>query len=208
MRARCMIGLVLGVLMLAGLAAHAEQDSVDLLAAVESGQVWARFWGAGPSAVQGVVERSAYGPSSVTVSPGTQFWAQYRGTQGMTTLGSVRIDLSDRRVAQVQIPTACTNLGLRTPAPVDTMILASCPNRAMARLAAAIDRLGPPHPAAQLAVWAVANDPPRVALAPFLHEVIGPPRPEAASELDRLLSAAAMLLEEAGLEPAAFRMFN
>ena len=210
MRAGEKMGLLVLVAMLAGLgAAHAQQAPVDLLTALQSGQLWAQFWGAGPTAVQGVVGRSTFGPESATISPGTQLWGQYPGMQGMSTLGSVQIDLSGQRLARVHIPVACTNLGLRTPTPGDRMVLAACPDRRMARLAAVIGKRRPSHPAAQLAVWAVANDPPREATDRYLYQTLQQaPPPEALADMDLLVSAAANVLKEAGLQPAAFRMFH
>lgn len=209
MRAGQKIGVLVAVAMLVGLGAgHGEQSSVDLLAALESGQVWAQFWGAGPTAVQGVVGRSAYGPQSLTVSPGTQFWSQRGGVQGMTSMWGRRIDLSGQRLAHVRIPAACTNIGLRTPTPGDKMVIASCPDRRMVRLAMVMDRRKPPHAAAQLAVWAVANNPPRGAIERYLHATVGAQQSGATMKREKLVATAVSLLREAGLQPREFQMFR
>lgn len=206
MRVGKKIGLVVVVGILAATGAYADQGT-DLLAALESGQVWAQFWGAGPTAVQGMVGRSPYGPRGLTVAPGTQFWGQRRGVQGMTTFGSVPIDLSQRRFAYVRIPAACTNIGLRTPTPADVMIAAACPDTRMARLTQVIAKRKPPHPAVQLAVWAVANNPSRGMIDRYLHETITGQQPSAVAERDKLVITAENLLREAGLKPGEFRMF-
>ena len=209
MRRREKMGLLVLVAMLASLgAAYAEADAVELVAGLESGELWAQFWGAGPTAVQGIVGRSAFGPGSATISPGTQFWGQYPGMQGMTTLRGQHIDLSGQRLAHVRIPVACTNLGLRTPTPGDTMVIAACPDRRMARLAAVIETRKPPQPAAQLAVWAIANDPPREVVGRYLYQTVNAPPPEALVEMELLAGTTANLLKEAGLQPSAFRMFH
>ena len=108
------LGLIVIVAMLAGLGGvYGEASAADLLVSLERGEVWAQFRGAGESAIQGVVGRSAYGPGSLTISPGTQFWGQRPGVQGMTTLGAVHIDLSQQRLASVRIPAACTRYWYR-----------------------------------------------------------------------------------------------
>ena len=208
MRVGRKIGLVASIGVLMTLATTCPAQAVDLLAALESGQVWAQFWGAGPTAVQGTVGRSPYGPQSVTVSPGTQFWGQRQGVQGMSTWGSVPIDLSEQRIAHVRIPAACTNIGLRTPTPADRMVPARCPDMRMARLATVIGKRKPSHPAAQLAVWAVANNPPRGAIDQYLHDTVSAQQPGATMKREKLVSTAVSLLREAGLSPSQFRMFQ
>ncbi len=203
------IGLIVVVGMLAGLGGvYGEEGTADLLVSLERGEVWAQFRGAGDAAIEGVVGRSPYGPRSLNISPGTQFWGQRPGIQGMTTLGSVNIDLSQRRLASVRIPAACTNIGLRTPTPADIMVPAACPDRRMARLTQVIASRRPPHPAAQLAVWAVANNPAPWQIHRYLHEVVSPEQPDAEAKRQKLLSTAENLLREAGLRSGQFRMFR
>ncbi len=209
MRARTKTALIVVVLVVLGSGGvWAEQGPVDLLVALESGQVWAQFRGAGPTALQGTVGRSPYGPANLSVTPGTQFQSQRPGVQGMTTFGSLNIDLSQRRIASIRIPAACTNIGLRTPTPADMMIPTACPNRRMARLTRVIARRKPPHPAAQLAVWAVANNPGRWQIEGYLREAANPNGPGAVSKRDKLITTAESLLREAGLRPSTFRMFE
>jgi len=64
-----------------------------------------------------------------------------------------------------------------------------------------------PQAAAQLAVWAVANNPPRGRVAHFLDSVV---RRTQAPELERhrLLTVAANLVRAAQLDPAKFAMFR
>ncbi len=200
--------IVVVVLLLGWGTAYGQEGAVDLLAALDRGQIWAQFRGAGPDAVQGMVGRTTYGPSNVSIGPGTQFWGQRGGVQGMTTLGAVNIDLSGQRMARVRIPVACTNIGLRTPTPTDVMVAAPCPDQRMRRLAGVIARRQPPHPAAQLAVWAVANNPPEWQIDRYLREVVGPGQPAVARKREELVVSAEKLLRAAGLSPIEFRMFR
>jgi len=180
---------------------------VDLLEALQQGQVWAQFRGWGDNAVRGTIGRSAYGPQQLSISPGTQFQAQQRSTQGMMTLGQTQVDLRGRSIAQVTLATACTNLGWRTPTAADVMMPVRDPDSRLVRLAEAIGRRHPPQPAAQLAVWAVANNPPRGRVTHFLDSVV---RTAQAPELERhrLLTVAANLVRAAQLDPAKFAMFR
>jgi len=207
------IGKKMGVIVVVGIVvgiggAYGEETAADLPARLERGEVWAQGWGAGDAAVEGMIGRSAYGPRSVSIAPGTQFWSQRQGVQGMTTIGSLHIDLSRQWAAKVHIPAACTNIGLRTPTAVDRMVIASCPDRRMARLTQVIASRRPPQPAAQLAVWAVANNPAPAQIDRYLHEVVNSGQPEAVNKRQGLMITAASLLREAGLAPDEFRMFE
>jgi len=181
---------------------------VDLLQALADGQVWAQFRGWGQGAIRGTVGRSPSGPQQLSIGPGTQFQAQRQGTQGMMTLGSTSIDLRNRSVAQVVVPAVCTNLGLRTPTAADIFVPARQSNIRLAQVARAIARRHPPHPAAQLAVWAVTDDPLRQDVEPFLRDVTRVKRMRPELEKSRLLQIASELLRAARLNPRQFHMFR
>ena len=183
-------------------------EALDLLQALENGQVWAQFQGWGQSAVRGTIGRSTYGPQQLFISPGTQFQAQRRGMQGMMTFGSTNIDLRNRSVAQVIVPAVCTNLGLRTPTAADTFVAARQSNTRLAQVARAIARRRPPQPAVQLAIWAVTDDPPRGRVEPFLRDVVRVTQMPPEFEKRRLLRIASELLRTAQLSPGQFRMFH
>lgn len=187
--------------------AQGQGGAVDLLSALQAGQVWAEFRGAGDTAVTGVVGRNGPGPQQLIVPSGTQFLAQRPGVQGMSVIGSVPIDLGEQHIASVYIPTACTNIGLATPTTDDIMFAAACPDERLARLAVVLDKAGAPHPATQLAVWAVANNPQPWLIQMYLRQVCPGESPDAAQARGQLLMTAAELLAEAGLDPSQFAMF-
>jgi len=183
-------------------------EEVDLRQALQRGEVWAQFRGWGQDAVRGTIGRSAYGPQELSIGPGTQFQAQRGGVQGMMTLGQTRVDLRGRAIAQVIIPAVCTNLGWRTPTAADVLIPVKHPNTRLASVAAAARRGRVAASVAQLATWAVANNPPRADLERYLNEVVAGVQAPPQLEKSRLLQQAADLLRAAKLKPAEFRMFQ
>lgn len=187
-------------------AAEPVAPPVELIEGLQSGQIWAQFWGAGDTGVSGVVGRAEGGPGGVTVAPGTQFWAQASGRQGQTSLGSSRIDLGSSAYAQIWIPTACTNIGRPAPTAEDIMVPSPCPSRDMARLSRSLVLEGIHRPMVQVAVWAVANDPPARALRRYLAEQVK--LAEGSLTADDIMYGAADLLRISGLDPAAYRMFR
>ncbi|MFO7947309.1 MAG: hypothetical protein R6V19_10890 [Armatimonadota bacterium] len=201
--------IVTGLFVLTAVAACG--STMNLLDALNDGAVRAEFWGTGDTGVDAIIERAPGGPNYVTVSPGTQFWAQRGGTQGQTTLGWVPVNLGADGIAHVQIPTACTNVNLPAPTPDDAMWPEPAPDGDMVRLCSVI-RPEDHHPAAaQLAVWAIANDPSLRQLESHRGDMVGE---EAASAEEReetfeaLLRSAARLLQKANLQPRQFRMFR
>ncbi len=210
MRSTVMIAACVVALSTLGPAAQArDRPPMELLDALATGQVEAVFYGNGDQSVTGRIRRSAFGPEQIVIEPGTQFWAQQDGLQGMTTLGWVPIDLSRRAVAYFQVPTACTNLDLPAPTRYHRMAPVPCPDPRMAALTQEIDRAAPSRPAAQLAVWAIAND-------PTWDEVVGYAEGMASANRDeeraRIAAAyrlqAAELLWQAGIDPTQYRMFD
>ena len=63
-------------------------------------------------------------------------------------------------------------------------------------------------PVAQLATWAVANNPPRAGIERYLNEVVAGVQAPPQLEKSRLLRQAADLLRTAKLKPGEFRMFQ
>jgi len=207
MRGRVAI-IVAALMALTALEAWGARQPMDLLTALEQGRIQATFYGNGDQSVRGRIRSAPYGPDQIYVPPGTQFWAQRGGMQGMTTLGYVPIDLSRRPMVYVEIPTACTNLDLPAPTGYDIMVPTACPDPRMAALCNQIGRLGPRRQVAQLAVWAVANDPPWENVEDYAMSYCEGTEQQKAAEALRLRDRAALLLEYAGLEPMEFEMFR
>ncbi len=183
-------------------------EPMELLAALQQGRIQAEFYGNGDQSVRGRIRPAPFGPEQVIVAPGTQFWAQQPGLQGMTTVGWVPIDLRNRPFVFVEIPTACTNYDRPAPSRWHRMIPYPCPSPAMAALSETAAKLQPDRAVVQLAVWAVAND-------PEWEQVVGYAQAHAAGESEQeratgalsLRQQAAGLLRSAWIDPAAFRMF-
>ena len=220
-------------------AAGAQLGSMDLLTAMELDLVRAEFRGNGESSVVGRIWGAPKGPAEVTLEPGTQFWAQLGdglglgqgggnrlfgqpgaggglnqlggGRQGMGLLGDNRIDLGGDRYAEVVLPTACTNIGLPAPTRRDAMVAVRCPDPRVARVASLY---GQPdvHPAAvQVAVWAVANDPPAKPISQYLQKAVKlslKADPESTVTAGSLLEQAAQLLRRADVDPGLYRVFE
>ncbi len=203
---RTLVCVVVG-LMAMGVAVAGEP--MELLAALREGKVQATFYGNGDESVRGRIRATGNQPDQVYVEPGTQFWAQQEGMQGMTTLGFVPIDLRGRRYVYVAIPTACTNYDLPAPGRWDRMAPHPCPSPTMALLSTTVDRLQTPRGVVQLAVWAIANN-------PTWEQVVGYAQGRASGDTDEELAAnavtmrglAAQLLTQSGVAPGAYRMFR
>lgn len=199
------------VMVLANTPAGAERAPapMDLLDALGTGQVEATFYGNGDQSVRGRVRRTAFGPEQLYVSPGTQFWAQRDGLQGMTTLGWVPIDLARTPIQYVEIPTACTNFDLPAPTPLDRMNPVCCPEPRMAQLAEYVGRRHPEQPVAQIAVWAIANNPEWSAIAGHVEARSKAETDEArTAQAEQWRKQAAELMVVAGLNPANYRVFR
>jgi len=198
--------VVLSVVVILPAGAEVLGPPVELISGLESGRIWAQFWGAGDTGVSGIVGRGEGGPSGVTIAPGTQFWAQTSGRQGQSSLGSSNVNLSNRSYMQVWVPTACTNIGRPEPTADDVMVPSPCPNEDMARLSRSLVLQGAEQPMVQVAVWAVANDPPARALRGYLREMVN--QSDGALTADDIMQGAADLVLRAGLEPSDYRMFR
>lgn len=183
---------------------------VDLIDALNTGQVWAEFHGAGDRNVTGTVSRSDERPLSLQIAPGTQFWAQRGQRQGQTTLGSVPVDLTDVKTIRLTLETCCTNLNLPAATPEDIMLPVRCPDARLARVLSLPEIEAKPRLAVQTAVWAIANNPRRFDLRQALRSYpeAGKTSAERSRFTDVTLSLAADLLQAAGLDPSAFRAYH
>ena len=198
-------------LLACGLSAPAISATADLIDALEDGAIWAEFRGTGDMGVDAVIGRNPGGPSHVVVAPGTQFWAQSGGRQGMSTIGWVPIDLTQTAVARLTIPTACTNISRLAPEPRHAMYAVRCPDERMRVLCSRVDLEKDDPGAVQLAVWAIANDPPLRTLSRHWQSIIEAEITDDAvlqSEQRHLLDEAWALLQRANLAPEGFRMFR
>jgi hypothetical protein len=192
------------------LAATDPAQPMDLLTAVDTGQVRAEFRGAGDSAVTGVVERLATGPTSLEIQPGTQFWAQAGGRQGQSTVGSVPIDLNEQRLAYVSFSTVCTNIGRPAPTPDDIMLPVASPDERMVALLSLSGIQARPHDAVQAAAWAVASNPRYYEVRAILASKAGSDATATArgAYAEQMIALGADLARAAGLEPSQFRLFR
>jgi len=180
-------------------------EPVDLIAGLNSGQLWAEFRGAGDRTVTGTVGRTGDAPLDVSIPAGTQFWAQAGGRQGQSTFGNRQIGLNDVKVAQVSLHTCCTNLGLPEAGPADVMVPVACPDTRLARLLGLPGIEGQPHMAVQAAVWAVANDSRRAEVWRALRQE---PAVGSATFANEMVTLGADLMRQAGLTPESFRLFR
>ncbi|MCD6361250.1 MAG: hypothetical protein J7M38_10330 [Armatimonadetes bacterium] len=200
--------LIAGLLAMSVYDIAAAAEPMDLIAAIQQGKIQAEFYGNGDQSVRGRIRTRPFGPDEVYVQPGTQFWAQQEGLQGMTTVGWVPIDLRNRRFVFVDIPTACTNYNLPAPTRWTRMIPHPCPSPAMAALTETAGTLKPRQAVIQLAVWAIANN-------PSWEKIVGLAEARAEGDTDEERAAdalvmrrqAAELLAAAGVAPEQFRMF-
>jgi hypothetical protein len=202
---------MLGLTLILMQPAPAQLGRVDLLTALDLDLVRAEFRGNGESSVLGQLWRAPNGPQQVTVDPGTQFWAQLGGRQGMGTLGQTTIDFGTGRYAQVNIPTACTNIGLPAPTRRDIMIPSPCPDPRVARIASMAGAKEVNLAAVQVAIWALANDPNTRPVETYLKRVVKAQKkadPDTEVTAESIMSAAATLLRRAEVSPEAFRLFR
>ena len=204
--------IVCGMLVvLAGSPADAQrqQAPMDLLDAMATGQVDATFYGNGDQSVIGHIRRGSFGPQVVQVAPGTQFQGQQPGVQGMGTLGSTEIDLSRRRFAQVQIPTACTDYDLPAPTRAHRMIPGPPLDGRMVALSETVAYVRPSREVAQIAVWAIANNPEWSEIEEWAQERARTGDEERRAEIAATYrQQAAQLVYAAGMNPLAYQMFR
>jgi len=205
------LAVISGLAIMAARPATAQLGRVELLSALDLDLVRAEFRGNGEDSVIGQLWRAPNGPQQLTVDPGTQFWAQLGGRQGMGTLGQTSIDFGNGRYAQVRIPTACTNLGLPAPSRRDIMIPSPCPDPRVARIASMAGGEKVSAAAVQVAIWAIANDPPSRSVASYLKRVVKAQEkenPETEVSGGSILAEAATLLRRAEVSPEAYQLFK
>lgn len=195
---------------------------VELRAGIASGELWAQLHGAGDSQVAGVIGRTGNDPIIAQLDPGTLYQPQSGGLrgqqqggrqaqlgggggggrQGQLGLSSLSVDLTTTAVAQVVIPSACTNYGLPEPTAKDVMTPTVCPDVRLVQLASLAQAQSAPHAAVQLAVWAITDNPSAPRMREYLREM------RAAAAADALGGTARELLTACGLDPRGFRMFR
>src|SRR5512138_3735335 len=107
--------ILVTVLFLLSLAIVGHAQTLDLIAGLNSGQLYGDFRGAGDRAVTGTIGRTGDAPLDVSIPAGTQFWAQAGGRQGQSTFGNRSFGLRDTKEVQVTLATCCTNIGLPEP---------------------------------------------------------------------------------------------
>ena len=202
---------------------------VELRAGLDSGELWAQLHGAGDSQVAGVIGRTGNDPIIAQLDPGTLYQplvgglqgqlgglgggglqgqqggrqqAQGGGRQGQLGLSSLTVDLTTTAVAQVVIPSACTNLGVPEPTPQDVMVPTVCPDVRLVQLANLPQAQSAPHAAVQLAVWAITDNPRPPRMKEYLRKMA------AQGTRDGLAGMARELLAACALDPRGFRMFK
>lgn len=180
-------------------------EPIDLIQGLNSGQLWAEFRGAGDRAVTGTIGRTGEQPLDVNIPAGTQFWAQGGGRQGQSGFGNRTIGLRDVKVAQVTLHTACTNLGLPEATADDIMIPVAPHDGRLAQLMGLPGIEQQPHMAVQVAVWAITNNARGYDVRRMLRKEPGVGSSEYATQM---LTLAADLMRQAGLDPQTFRLFR
>lgn len=186
----------------------AQTNSIDLFTGLKTGVLQAEFRGAGDSSVTGTIRSTNPQLTQLYIPGGSQFQGQQPGRQGMNSYQPQRFGLNSTGETKITVRTACTDIFLPAPTASDVMLPMPCPDERLARLASVVDARSAPQEAAQIAVWAIANNPPAAGLRDYLQRV-APGVPVVADTKKRaLMDTAASLLRDAGLDPAAFAMFQ
>ncbi len=183
-------------------------NTIDLFSGIKSGVLQAEFRGAGDNLVTGTIRSSNPQLSQMYIPGGTQFQGQQPGRQGMNSVQPQRYGLNSSGETKITIRTACTDIGLPAPTVADVMVPMPCPDQRIARLASVVEARSAAPEAVQIAVWAIANNPPPAALRPYL-ERSAPGVPAIAEPKRReLMNTVASLLRDAGVDPAGIAMFQ
>lgn len=151
--------------------------------------------------------RGGYGGFGGIGGRGPGGFGQRGGRQGMFGYRSTSARLSLASATTLLIPTLCMDYNKPAPTRRDLMVIMPPPER-YAALAAVLDETHPPQPAAQLAMWAVANDAPPTAASRYLVEIIPGSSEAIAGQRKEIIAIAADILRAAGLEPERFRLFR
>jgi hypothetical protein len=131
--------------------------------------------------------------------------------QDMVSTEAATLDFADRREVNIAVPAVCANFDRPEPDSGTRFSLHSLDDARLRRLLQVIAERKPPHVAAQVAVWAVANDVTRANLDATFRQfgsaggrwMGGVP---AAQEAD--IAAARELVKAAGLDAGRFRLFR
>lgn len=166
-----------------------------------TGDAWAQYGGVGAYG-------GAYGGSEGGRRPRFGQGAGGGGRQGMMGSTSTTTRLGLANTARVTIPTLCMDLGRPAPTPRDALVLLPPTHPTLIRFAQVLDTQHPAHPAAQVALWALTDDPPVAAAQRYLLDIIPGVAPAQAQQRQELMSLAKDLLYAAGLQPTAFSMFK
>ncbi len=192
--------------------ARTRRDAIalDLEDLLQAGAVTVTARGSGLGYVLVIVERQHSSPMRIAIPAGTYFAATGRH-QDMVTTKRYVVDLTERASETISVHAACAQFSAAIPDSADGFIIA--PHGAtpeLRRLAEVIDARSPSSRAAQVAVWALTDDPSRSELDGRSRSVpvgsIGSFGQPAADDED--LREARALLEAAGIPPSGRRLFR
>ena len=130
------------------------------------------------------------------------------GRQGMFGYRSTTARLDLASTVTLTLPTLCMDYNKPAPTPRDAMVLLPPPSPLMERFAKVLDAEHPSQPAAQLATWALTDNPSAPAAQVYLLDIIPGMGKALAQQREEILARAAELIEALGLRPANFRMFG
>ncbi len=168
-----------------------------------TGGAWAQY--GGPGAYGG---GGAYGGSEGGRRPRFGQGAGGGGRQGMFGSTSTTTRLGLANAVRVTIPALCMDLGKPAPTHYDALVLLPPLNPTLIRFAQVLDTQHPAHPAAQVALWALTDDPPIAGAQRYLLDIIPGTGTALAQQRQELMAAARDVLSAAGLQPTAFSMFK
>ncbi|MCC7492744.1 MAG: hypothetical protein IT204_10370 [Fimbriimonadaceae bacterium] len=178
-------------------------EEITVYEAQQRGLVTARVTGSGLGEVRLSLTRTTNRRLRVIVPAGAYFVCQGGGAQNMVGGRQTTVDLVGSATASLSVPASCANMHLDTPNWSTSFAIRPSPEGSeLARLMEVIGREQPSEVVAQVAVWAVTDNPTRAELMSTYVTNFGGP---AASQAD--LNAAAQLLRKAGIEPTGKHLF-
>lgn len=134
-------------------------QEIDLYDAQRQGLVVATVQGAGLSAVTVSLRRTGGEPLRVLIPVGTYFVCTGQA-QNMVSRSPVVVALLDNATAEASVSACCANLHLDEPSDLNTFsVRPSAPYSELRRVMEAIDSEYPSEVVAQVAVWAVTDNP-------------------------------------------------
>ncbi len=140
--------------------------------------------------------------------PAGRGYRQLGGRQGMFGYRTTTARLAFTDTTTLILPTLCMDYAKPAPTRRDLMVILPPTDERLIRLAAVLDAEQPSHPAAQLAVWAVADNAPPLARKRYLLDIIPGAGEALAEQREEIVATAKEILVKAGFEPAAFRLFR